>query len=287
ARGIEFGIDSQAAKTSNCAPSPRNMEKENKAGAARNEKAVSCLYPKPNAVCRLICFPWAGSGSLYFAKWGEKMNDSLEVHSIRLAGRESRFEEPFASDMCQIVSEIVCVLLPVLQDKPFAFFGHSMGASIAFMTALHLKEKHKLEPMHLFVSSATPPHSKARPRIPEDKELSEEHFRSFILTFGGTPADLINDEEFSQQYLPRLMADVRILRDYTFNAPSEALLSCDLTCFVGSEDVVEDIEAWKDVISGSFHIYVRPGNHFYLMETSNETFIMNYITKCLEISMLA
>ncbi|KAK1345598.1 hypothetical protein QTO34_008060, partial [Cnephaeus nilssonii] len=66
---------------------------------------------------------------------------------------------------------------------------------------------------------------------------------------------------------------------YSFNAPSEAILSCDLTCFVGSEDIVKDIEAWKDVISGSFHIHVRPGNHFYLMETSNETFIMNYITK--------
>ncbi|XP_008147096.3 S-acyl fatty acid synthase thioesterase, medium chain [Eptesicus fuscus] len=286
-RGTEFAIDPQAAKISNWAPSPHNMEKENKAGAARNEKAVSCLYRKPNAVFRLICFPWAGSGSLYFAKWGKKMNDLLEVHSIRLAGRESRFEEPFASDIYQIVDEIVCVLLPVLQDKPFAFFGHSMGAYIAFMTALHLKEKHKLEPMHLFVSSATPLHSKARYRVPEDEELSEEHIRSFILNLGGTPTDFINDKEISQQHLSRLMADARILRNITFNAPSEAILSCDLTCFVGSEDIVKDIEAWEDVISGSFHIHVRPGNHFYLMETSNETFIMNYITKCLEISMLA
>lgn len=57
--------------------------------------------------------------------------------------------------------------------------------------------------------------SKARPRIPEDKEVSEEHLRSFILNVGGTPADLINDEEFSQQCLSRLMADTRILRDYT------------------------------------------------------------------------
>ncbi|CAK6432830.1 unnamed protein product [Pipistrellus nathusii] len=262
------------------------MEKENKAGAARNEKAVSCLYQKPNAVFRLICFPWAGSGSLYFAQWGKKMNDLLEVHSIRLAGRESRIEEPFATDIDQIVDEIVCVLLPVLQDKPFAFFGHSMGANIAFMTAVHLKEKHKLQPMHLFVSSAIP-HSKARYHFPEGEELTDEHIHSFILNLGVTPTDPNNEKKISQEYLPRLVADVRILHKFIFNAPSEAILSCDLTCFVGSEDIVKDIEAWKDISSGSFHIHVCPGNHFYLMETANETFIMNYITKCLEISMLA
>lgn len=38
----------------------------------------------------------------------------------------------------------------------FFFPKFSMGANIAFMTAVHLKEKHKLQPMHLFVSSAIP-----------------------------------------------------------------------------------------------------------------------------------
>ncbi|KAM7154813.1 S-acyl fatty acid synthase thioesterase, medium chain-like [Molossus nigricans] len=134
------------------------MERKDEAKTGRNEDVVNCLYRRPNAMCTLICFPWAGSGSIHFAKWGKDMQDSLEVHSIRLAGRESRHEEPFSSDICQIADEIVCALLPVLQDKPFAFFGHSLGSYIAFMTALHLKEKHKLEPMHLFVSSTAPPY---------------------------------------------------------------------------------------------------------------------------------
>uniref|UniRef100_A0A7J8BBC4 oleoyl-[acyl-carrier-protein] hydrolase n=1 Tax=Molossus molossus TaxID=27622 RepID=A0A7J8BBC4_MOLMO len=95
-----------------------------------NEEVVNCLYRRPNAMCTLICFPWAGSGSIHFAKWGNDMQDSLEVHSIRLAGRESRLEEPFSSDICQIADEIVCALLPVLQDKPFAFFGHRYLKSI-------------------------------------------------------------------------------------------------------------------------------------------------------------
>ncbi|XP_075409513.1 S-acyl fatty acid synthase thioesterase, medium chain [Tenrec ecaudatus] len=123
----------------------------------RNEKIVSCLYQNPDAIFRLICFPWAGSGSIYFAKWGQKVHDLLEVHSIRLAGRESRSEEPFSRDINQAVDEIVCALLPLLRDKSFAFFGHSMGAHLAFMTARQLKEQYHLEPMHFFVSSASPP----------------------------------------------------------------------------------------------------------------------------------
>uniref|UniRef100_G1TM16 oleoyl-[acyl-carrier-protein] hydrolase n=1 Tax=Oryctolagus cuniculus TaxID=9986 RepID=G1TM16_RABIT len=134
------------------------MERREQAGRTRNKRVLNCIYQNPNAIFKLICFPWAGGGSTYFAKWGQKIHDSLEVHSVRLAGRESRFEEPFANDMYQIVDEIVCVLLPIIQDKPFAFFGHRYSKVGSFMTALYLKENHKLEPMHFFVSSTTPPH---------------------------------------------------------------------------------------------------------------------------------
>nr|XP_008266550.1 S-acyl fatty acid synthase thioesterase, medium chain [Oryctolagus cuniculus] len=262
------------------------MERREQAGRTRNERVLNCIYQNPNAIFKLICFPWAGGGSTYFAKWGQKIHDSLEVHSVRLAGRESRFEEPFASDMYQIVDEIVCALLPIIQDKPFAFFGHSMGSYIAFMTALYLKENHKLEPMHFFVSSTTPPHSKDRFQVPKSNELSEEELSRYLVDFGGTPQDCLDDKEFFQQYAPVLLADADIMRNYTFDAPSKAVISCDLTCFLGSDDIAKDMQAWKDITSGSLDVHVLPGDHFYLKEPANENFIKNYIAKCLELSSL-
>ncbi|XP_053429214.1 S-acyl fatty acid synthase thioesterase, medium chain isoform X2 [Nycticebus coucang] len=263
------------------------MERREQPGSSRNEKVLNCLYQNPDAVFKLICFPWAGGGSVYFAKWGQKIHDSLEVHSVRLAGRESRFEEPFAKDIHQVVDEIVCAMLPVIQDKPFAFFGHSMGSYIAFMTALHLKEKYQLEPMHFFVSSITPPHSKAQVSIPKEGELSEEQIVHYLMAFGGTPKNFIEDKELLQQYIPLLKADIHIIRTWIFDKPSEAVLSCDLTCFIGSEDIIKDMEAWKDLTSGSFNVLGLPGDHFHLMKPDNEKFIKNYITKCLEIASLA
>uniref|UniRef100_A0A8C3NIN4 oleoyl-[acyl-carrier-protein] hydrolase n=1 Tax=Geospiza parvula TaxID=87175 RepID=A0A8C3NIN4_GEOPR len=84
----------------------------------------SCSRMMPDALCRLICFPWAGSGTSQLAQWGRLFNDSVEVFCIRLPGRETRLEEPFAKDMTSVVNEITSVLLKELKEKPFAFFGH-------------------------------------------------------------------------------------------------------------------------------------------------------------------
>uniref|UniRef100_A0A2K5NQ10 oleoyl-[acyl-carrier-protein] hydrolase n=1 Tax=Cercocebus atys TaxID=9531 RepID=A0A2K5NQ10_CERAT len=86
-----------------------------------NEKVFNCLYKNPEATFMLICFPWVAGGSVHFAKWGQDTHDSLEG---MLPGRESRIEEPFANDISQLVDEVVHALQPVIQEKPFAFFGH-------------------------------------------------------------------------------------------------------------------------------------------------------------------
>ncbi|XP_040133525.2 S-acyl fatty acid synthase thioesterase, medium chain [Ictidomys tridecemlineatus] len=263
------------------------MQRRHPAGISRNEKVFNCLYPKPNAIFKLICFPWAGSGSTYFAKWGQNIYDSMEVSCLRLAGRESRLEEPFANDINQVVEETVHALLPIIQDKPFAFFGHSLGSYIAFKTSLHLKEKYKLEPVHLFVSSMTTRLSKAWPQISKINELSEEEINSFLIECGGTSMTFLDDKQLLQQSIPKLLADFKLLSNHSLDMPSKAVLSCDLTCFVGSEDIVKDVEAWKDVTNGTVDIHMLPGNHFYLLKPDNENFIKKYITKCLELSMLA
>uniref|UniRef100_F7CHB9 S-acyl fatty acid synthase thioesterase, medium chain n=2 Tax=Callithrix jacchus TaxID=9483 RepID=F7CHB9_CALJA len=264
------------------------MEKGDQAGKTRNEKVLNCLYKKPEAIFKLICFPWAGGGSTHFAKWGQDTQDLLEVHAIRLPGRESRTGEPLVTDIYQIIDEITCAMLPVIQGKPFALFGHSMGAYIAFKTALHLKEKHKLEPLHLFLSSAFSPQAKAQIQILIDKALSDEQICHYLADFGGTPMNFLEDKELRQQYMPIMMADVNIVSRCISESPSKTILSCDLTCFRGSEDIdiAKDTEGWKDVTTGSINIHELPGDHFYFKNPANEKFIKNYITKCLEVSSL-
>ncbi|KAG8515978.1 S-acyl fatty acid synthase thioesterase, medium chain, partial [Galemys pyrenaicus] len=246
-----------------------------KAEAVRNEKVVNCLYQKPDALFRLVCFPWAGGGSIYFASWGQDFPNLVEVNSIRLAGRETRSQEPFPKDMLQTVDEIICALLPILQDKPFAFFGHSLGSLLAFLTASQLKAKYNLEPVHLFVSSTTPLLLKKYGKIIEERKLSEEEICQHIQDLGGTPQNIVEDKELLRQHIPQIKGDIQMVYNSNFDYLTKAILSCDITCFAGTEDIVDNVTDWKDLTSGSFRSHVLPGNHFYLMEPANKTFIKN------------
>ncbi|XP_011789682.1 PREDICTED: S-acyl fatty acid synthase thioesterase, medium chain [Colobus angolensis palliatus] len=255
------------------------MDRGDQAKRTRNENVFNCLYKSPEATFKLICFPWAGGSSAHFAKWGQDTHDSLEVHSLRLPGRESRIEEPFANDISQLVDEVVCALQPVIQDKQFAFFGHSMGAYIAFRTALHLKENNKPEPLHLFLSSATPIHV----TFPNVNEIRPAEFFPVLFPHHyHQRSELVAEMDIVSQEVPEALFYV-----YSSNIPSKAVLACDLTCFVGSEDIVKDVEAWKDVTSGNTNIHQLPGDHFHLLDPANERLIKNYIIKYLEVSSLA
>ncbi|XP_044534853.1 S-acyl fatty acid synthase thioesterase, medium chain [Gracilinanus agilis] len=262
------------------------MESNKLVEEMRTENVVNCLYQQPDTIFKLICFPWAGSGSIHFAKWGKSFHHSIEVSSIRLPGRESRYKEPFATNLEHVIAEISNALLPLLQDIPFAFFGHSMGSYIAYLTAQHLKQNHGLEPVHIFVSSTSAPHKKPHFYLASTTSMSEEQLHHFIINMGGTPKEILENKELLEMFLPVFKADVRMTSNYTFVKPSKALLSCDITCFSGTEDLVE-MEGWEDLTSGSVDNYRLPGDHFYLIKPSNETFIINYITKCLELSHFA
>ncbi|XP_078005798.1 S-acyl fatty acid synthase thioesterase, medium chain [Phascolarctos cinereus] len=251
------------------------------------ENVVNCLYRHPGAAFKLICFPWAGSGSSHFAKWAKSFHHSIEVSSIRLPGRESRSNEPVATNLGHVAAEISNALLPILQDIPFAILGHSMGSYVAFLTALHLKENYKLQPMHFFVSSANPPHVSNVIYFTYHSGMSEEQVFNIIMTMGGIPKDILENKELLEMFLPILKADIHMMFNFTYVKTSKTLLSCDITCFSGTEDTAKKTEGWKDLTSGSVENHKFPGNRFYLTNPSNETFIINYITKCLEMSCFA
>ncbi|KAF5904317.1 Tektin-2, partial [Clarias magur] len=189
------------------------------------DKVVTCFSKRPEAVARLICFPWAGGGSIHYARWGRLLNHSIEVYSVRLPGRESRGKEPFFQNMQQILDEVLAVLLPELKEKPFAVFGHSFGAMTSYAFAERVKNVYNLEPVHVFLSGASAPYSETRLQAPRRSHLSDEEFLQWMISLGGTPPEILASPEALKLFMPALKADLNVVENYN-DCRSYAWYSC-------------------------------------------------------------
>ncbi|XP_026999793.2 S-acyl fatty acid synthase thioesterase, medium chain isoform X3 [Tachysurus fulvidraco] len=199
------------------------------------DKVINCFSKRPEAVWRLICFPWAGGGSIHYARWERLLNQSIEallhilaaVYSVRLPGRESRGREPFFQNMQQILDEVLGVLLPELKEKPFAVFGHSFGAMISYAFTEYVQKVYNLQPVHVFLSGASAPYSEIRLQSPNRSHLSDEEFLQWMISLGGTPPEILANPEALKLFLPALRSDLNVVENYRLaGAADQHLLSC-------------------------------------------------------------
>src|SRR4051794_36920377 len=105
--------------------------------------------PRPDARRRLFCLPHAGGGAAAFRRWADGMAAAVEVVAVQPPGRETRFREPPFTDWRSLVVSLADAL-PA--DRPFALFGHSLGALLAFELARELRRRGGPPPDHLFVA---------------------------------------------------------------------------------------------------------------------------------------
>jgi len=193
----------------------------------------------------------------------------IDVCAVQLPGRGSRFREtPF----CRVSAPVPALaegLVPVL-DRPFALFGHSMGAVIAFELARELRRRGKAAPALLVVSGHQGPRrpDKEPPfsHLPDAEFLEEVRRR-----YDGIPPEVLAEEELLQLLLPVLRADIQVLETYV--RAEEPPLDCPVSAFGGEGDPhvsVEDLEAWREETRGAVRVTTFPGGHFFVETARTE-----------------
>jgi medium-chain acyl-[acyl-carrier-protein] hydrolase len=186
----------------------------------------------------------------------------VEVVPIQLPGRENRFDEPAIDSVDLLVGRLLDGLLSYL-DRPFALFGHSMGALIAFELARHLRTK-GLAPVHLFASGCKAPH------LPRDRSTHRHHLpdREFIAAVGdmnGVPREVLENTDLMELILPALRSDFTLVETYKYRV--QPPLRCPISTFGGlrdSEVTQGEIEAWSRHTVGPFRVHMLPGDHFFV-----------------------
>jgi medium-chain acyl-[acyl-carrier-protein] hydrolase len=214
---------------------------------------------------RLFCFPYAGGGASVFRTWAQQAPAGIEVCPVQLPGRENYLQEPPYTRLKPLVQALVPVIVPYL-DRPFAFFGHSMGALISFELACRLRQQFDLKPVHLFVSGYRAPQL-PRPNC-SIHNLPESEFIEELRRLDGSPEDVLQNVELMELLLPVLRADFELCETYTYSQAGP--LDCPLTAFGGWQDIIvgyEDLAAWREQTQASFRLQMYPGNHFFLNNT--------------------
>jgi medium-chain acyl-[acyl-carrier-protein] hydrolase len=173
-------------------------------------------------------------------------------------------ERPF-SRLSPLVQALTHALYPLL-DKPFAFFGHSLGALVSFEVARELRRQYGVHPVRLFVSSGHAPQIPRR-GLPIHT-LPEREFLEELRRLNGTPTELLAHRELMEIMLPVLRADFALYENYVYAHDSP--LNCPILAFGGLQDRKvshRDLEAWRDQTSVAFSLRMFPGDHFFLNAT--------------------
>lgn len=231
--------------------------------------------PNPRAQLRLFCFPYAGGSALTYRGWAQGLPEKIEVCAVQLPGRGNRLHEPSFTHHSPLIESLAHALFPFF-DRPFAFFGHSMGAVLAYELSRRLRAEHRLEPLQLFVSGRRAPHI---PKLdPPTYNLPEPEFVAELKRLGGTPQEVFTHPELMQLTLPLLRADFCLTETYRY-LPGEPL-NCSIAAFGGLRDKEVRrayLEGWRSHTRAAFSLQMLNGDHFFI--NSEQTLLLHLLSQ--------
>lgn len=228
---------------------------------------------------RLICFPFAGGGASAFFGWSSLLPPEIELCAVQLPGREHRRHEPLIVEMDRLVAAAADELALLLAGRPFAFYGHSLGAIVAFELARTLRRRGLPAPRALVVGACPAPQlSRAgRQRL---HTLADDALIDRLRRFEGTPEAILQSAELMALFLPVLRADFALFETYTCRP--EPPLDCRIEALAGSDDREAprgEMEPWRDQTACGFNLATIPGGHFF--HRSSQATVVDWLVRCL------
>jgi surfactin synthase thioesterase subunit len=231
-----------------------------------DRRLFGAAEPRGDAV--LYCLPDAGSGAGAFAAWPGRFPAHLDVRPLCLPGRERRIAEPPVLSPADIADALA--RRHGRDSPPFALYGHSMGACLAFDVACDLLGRPEAPlPVALYVGGAIPPDE--RPPLVDAADWPEEELVTELIERAGAGAQLRDEPEIRELVLPVVRADLRWLG----SRPSGAgfRLPFPVVAFAGAADPTDGARrmyGWARRAAGEFRLYTVPGGHAFHREPPEE-----------------
>jgi medium-chain acyl-[acyl-carrier-protein] hydrolase len=217
---------------------------------------------RPAANLRLICFPYAGAGPSAFRHWIGLLPKSIDIVCALLPGRGLRMHESPSTDVAYVTRGL-CDGIAAYLDRPFAFFGHSLGSMFAFEVSRELRRRGMPQPAYAFFSGRRAPH------LLNDEEhihaLPDAQFKQKLAEFNGTPHEILENEELMTLLLPILRADIGMSETYQYS--EDRPLEFPIAALGGLQDADlsrDQLQAWARHTTAAFSLHMFPGDHFFV-----------------------
>ncbi|MFY1652862.1 thioesterase II family protein [Solwaraspora sp. WMMB762] len=207
---------------------------------------------------RLFCFHHAGGTAATYRDWPRLMPTTIEPVAVQLPGRADRFREPPLDRMPVLLDQLVDVLRPLL-GEPYALYGLSMGARVAWALTHRLREEGLPLPARLFLANV------AAPRHREGRAVwSDDDVIAYLRHMGGTPAEIFAEPALLAGLLPTVRADLILVDSY--HASPETPLPTPINAFAGIDDAEgppDRMREWKAETTGGFTLDLVSGGHLF------------------------
>ena len=217
---------------------------------------------------RLYCFCYAGGNALSFIPWQALLDPVIEVCAIQLPGRGVRMAEPPYTSLPLLI-EAIADAIGHQSKMPFAFFGHSLGALLAFELARYCKRNYLPMPEHLFVSGCDAPQYRDPPKGLH--KLSDDALIDTLKDYDGTPPEILANRELMALVLPTIRADFSLVENYVYRVSPP--LSMPITVLAGKQDErtsLDQVEGWAKESVNTCDIQWFKGNHFFINTERDE-----------------
>jgi surfactin synthase thioesterase subunit len=226
--------------------------------------------PADSEALLLFCFPHAGAGASTYRSWLNTMPD-VTVVPLQPPGREARLRETPHRRMEPLVAELAEVVSEAAGDRPYAMWGHSLGALVAYETQREIRRRGDAEPVHLVVSGCAAPHCRFDDGPPVTG-MSPAELVEMLRRLGGTPEWLLADPELLEMIMPAIRADFEVKETYRW--ADELALRTPLTVLssLGDPRAADAAQArWQELSMGPFAKRTVLGGHFALFEQPERT----------------
>ncbi|MGR8012331.1 thioesterase II family protein [Streptomyces hypolithicus] len=217
----------------------------------------------PDARLRLFLLPHAGSGAIIYRDWADLLPLDIGPQAVTLPGRHNRREETAYDNWDSVLDALYEAVLDDLDERPFAFFGHCLGAQLAYRLTTRLQSEGERTPLMVGMSGWSPvgfyQPTEEQSRMP-DADLLE-----WIKRLGSFPAEVYDNPEMLALVVPALRADLKVAAEFEDDAVT---VTCPLASYGGRSDPLQEAPDAMSHWAGRSPRYLGhsefPGGHFYI-----------------------